>query len=85
MIVPAEIVCQIYKDVQIKKDNLVQILTGKSIFKKDVLDQNDAVIGDVVGIFCEGQFIGMYELVEDFLKFAKPKFVMQPLKEGDRI
>jgi len=84
MIVPAEIVCQIYKDVEIKPDNIIQIFTGKSIFKKDVLDKKEAVVGDVVGIFCEGKFIGMYELIEDFLKFAKPKFVMQPLKEGDK-
>ena len=84
MIIPAEIITQIHAVVEIKPDNLTQILTGKSIFKRDVIKDNNVKLGDVVCIFCKDQFIGMYDIIEDKLKFAKPKFVMQPLKQGDK-
>ena len=80
MIIPAEIITKIHKEVQIKPDNLTQILTGKSIMKKDVVNTNITEVGEIVIIFCKDKFIGMYEVIEDDLKFAKPKFVLQPIQ-----
>ena len=80
MIIPAEIVKDIYKEAQIKPDNLTQIFTGKSIMKKDVVNDNNAKVGDIITIFCKDQFIGMYEITSEQQIFARPKFVLQPLE-----
>ncbi len=77
MIIPAEIVSKVYDVVQIKKDNLKQILTVKSILEKDVLDKLPA-IGKIVSVFCEKRFVGMYKVLKGSLK---PEFVMQPISQ----
>ena len=84
MIIPAEIITEIHKEVQIKPGNLNQIFTGKAVMKKDIIKNNNLKIGEIISIFCKDQFIGMYEHIEDNLKFARPKFVMQPLAPGDK-
>lgn len=80
IIVPGEIVSQIHSAIEIKKDNLKQIFTGKPIYKKDIKKDNDVKAGEVVSVFCENKFIGMYEIIDREDLFAKPKFVMQEIK-----
>ncbi len=80
MIFPAEIVSKIYPEILIKKDNLKQIFTGKPLYKKDVKKDNGAKVGEIVSVFCEDNFVGMYEMFRGKEIFAKPKFVMQDIK-----
>lgn len=76
MIIPAEIVCEVYSIVQVKENNLKKILTGKPIYQDDLEKQEKDYEKDVVCVFCKDRFLGMYRLIKDGELFAKPEFVM---------
>lgn len=80
MIIPAEIVSQVYPELQIKPDNLKQLLTGKSIQNSDLIKESKFEKGEVVSIFTGDRFLGMYEITKEQQTFARPKFVLQPLE-----
>jgi H/ACA ribonucleoprotein complex subunit 4 len=79
IIIPAEIVSEIYPILEIKKDNLKQIYTGKPIHEKDLIKKEKFEKNSVVSVFCEDKFIGMYKILNEEGSFAKPEFVMQPI------
>ncbi len=79
IIIPAEIITEIYPKVEIKKDNLDKILTGKPISHDDVKSKVKINKDQTICIFSKDKFIGMYIVVEDKHIFAKPAFVMQPI------
>jgi H/ACA ribonucleoprotein complex subunit 4 len=76
MIIPAEIVCEVYPIIQVKENNLKKILTGKPIYKEDLEKQEKDYEKDVVCVFCKDRFLGMYRLIKEGELFAKPEFVM---------
>lgn len=81
IIIPAdEAIRKVYPVLEIKEENLKQIFTGKPIYKKDVLKDEGWKINSVAGVFCKGQFIGMYKIFRGKEIFAKPEFVMQPVR-----
>lgn len=78
-ILPAEkAITQVYPIVQIKPDKLKQILTGKPIHNKDLVEESSEK--DVVSVFSEDRFVGMYRVVNEGDVFAKPLFVMQDVR-----
>lgn len=83
IIVPAEIVSQVYQVIEIKGTDLKQILTGKNIKHSDLLHKEklskELPPGKVICVFCEGKFIEMAEIIDDDEFFAKPLFVLQPI------
>jgi len=81
MIIPGEVVGEIYPILEIKEDNIKQILTGKSIYKKDIIKDEGWKVESSVSAFCNGKFIGMYKIFRGKEIFAKPEFVMQPQRE----
>jgi len=81
IIIPAEIVGNVYPVVEIKNGNLKNILTGKPIYKRDLKKTTPVKKDSDVSVFCEGRFIGMYEVIKGKEIFAKAKFVLQPIKE----
>lgn len=81
IIIPAEIVSEVYPVVQIKEDNLEQIYTGKPIYKKDLKKDEGLKKDSIVCVFAEDKFIGMYEIIRGKEIFAKANFVMQPLSQ----
>ena len=99
IIIPAEIVAEVYEAVEIKKGNLKSILTGKPILKKDLIKKQDFDEGKIISVFCDERFIGMYKVVnaiththrekDDSKKeneiFAKAEFVMQEIKREDTL
>ncbi len=80
IIIPADIVKKIHSEVEIKKESLMQIFTGKPIYKKDLVKDTGVKKEEVVSVFCEGDFIGMYKIIRGKEIFAKPEFVMQPVR-----
>ncbi len=82
IIIPAEIVSKVYPEVMIREDNLSQILTGKPIHKKDLIEDKGWGVNSSVSVFCGERFIGMYEIFRGKEIFAKPKFVMQEIKNN---
>ena len=80
IIVPAEIISDIFPVVQIKDKNLEKIFTGKPIHASDLIKKEKIDKGMVVCIFMKERFVGVYEIVNEEDVFAKAKFVLQPIK-----
>ncbi len=80
IIIPAEIIMKVYPCVEIKKDNLKKIFTGKPISNDDLIKKEKFEKDEIVCIFCEDEFIGMYKVINEGEIFAKADFVLQPIK-----
>jgi H/ACA ribonucleoprotein complex subunit 4 len=90
IIMPGEIVLEVYPVVQIKGDDLKHIITGKPIHKEDLIKNEKFENNQIICAFLENRFIGMYRVSNksatgSFDKsssdnddiFAMPEFVMQ--------
>jgi H/ACA ribonucleoprotein complex subunit 4 len=80
IIIPGEIISEAYPVVEIKKDDLRNIMTGKPIYKKDLKNSRNVSEfrnDDIVCIFCENKFIEMARVINDEQIFSKPEFVFQ--------
>lgn len=83
IIIPAEkAISEIYPVVQIKKDNLKQIFTGKPIHNEDLINVEEFDRNQIVCVFSGKRFIGMYEVINGEDIFAKAKFVLQPISSS---
>jgi H/ACA ribonucleoprotein complex subunit 4 len=80
IIIPGEIIQRIHSPIEIRKDNLTQIFTGKPIYKKDLIKDTGVKKDATICVFCEGSFVGMYTVVRGKEIFAKSEFVMQPVR-----
>lgn len=80
IIIPAEILSEVYLVVEIKSENLKKIFTGKPIHKEDLKKTQKENIGKIISIFCGDKFIGMYKVINSGEIFAKAEFVMQEIK-----
>lgn len=87
IIIPPEIVSEIYPSVEINEDNIQQILTGKPIKDSDLKDKRDVdkfEREDIISIFCGQRFIEMSKVLKEEYVFSKPEFVFQPIKEIEK-
>jgi len=80
IIIPGEIISKLHPVVEIKKDRLVQIFTGKPIQEEDLVKKQKFEKDKIVVVFCENKFVGMYKTILEKHVFAKSEFVMQPVK-----
>jgi H/ACA ribonucleoprotein complex subunit 4 len=73
MIVPAEeAIKKVLPFVEVKKEVLGRLYTGKQLVKKDIKEK---VRGEIFAVFCEKIFIGIYRKVNEKGIFGKPEFV----------
>lgn len=81
IISPAEIVSEIYPSVEIKDDDLKHILTGKPIHKSDLAEKEKIKFkeGQIISVFLNNRFVGMYKVVNEGDILARPEFVLQPI------
>lgn len=76
ILIPAEIVSQAIPVIQVKSGNLKQLLTGKPLFKTDILDKEElSKVKDKFAVFFQQQFIGCYKLSNEGDIVARPEFV----------
>lgn len=80
ILIPAEIVSEVYDSVEIKSDNLKQIYTGKPIYFEDLKKKINLEKETKISVFCENKFIGMYKVINEGNLFAKSEFVMQEIR-----
>jgi H/ACA ribonucleoprotein complex subunit 4 len=80
MIIPAEIVSEVYKPIQIKKTSMSRIFHGSPIHNGDLEKPVKIKTGKTISIFSGNRFIGMFKVLNTKNIFAKSKFVLQPLK-----
>ncbi|PJE81259.1 RNA-guided pseudouridylation complex pseudouridine synthase subunit Cbf5 [Candidatus Pacearchaeota archaeon CG10_big_fil_rev_8_21_14_0_10_32_42] len=80
ILIPAEIVFEVYEPVFVKETNLKRIYTGKPIYFEDLEKKPKLEKGKVVSVFCERKFVGMYKVVNEGELFAKSEFVLQEIR-----
>jgi len=82
MIIPGEIVSELFLVVEIKKDSVDRILHGQPIYKEDLkgkTDKENFKKDDKVCVFSGDRFIGVFKVVNEGRIFAKGEFVLQPI------
>jgi tRNA pseudouridine55 synthase len=79
MIVPGEIVSEVYPAVEVKVGIKGRLFTGKPIFFDDVIGSYDFDEGQIISVFAGKRFVGMYEVTDKSHVFAKSLFVFQPV------
>ncbi len=81
IIIPGEIISEIYQVVEVKKEEIKKLFNGKPLFKKDVDKKfSDLEIGKKICIFSNDILIGIYRISKEKEIFARPEFVLQPIK-----
>ena len=79
IIIPAEIVSEVYPIVDVKKEFVEKILHGSPIDDKFLLKKQKMEKDKIISVFNNDKFIGMFKIVNQENIFAKPMFVMQPI------
>lgn len=80
IIIPAEIISEVYPVAEVKKEFVDKILHGAPIDYKFLIKKISFDTGKIIYIFCKEQFIGMFKVINEKNIFAKPEFVMQDIK-----
>jgi H/ACA ribonucleoprotein complex subunit 4 len=80
IIIPAEIVSELYSVVEVKEEPVGRILHGQPLYHKD-LERKEKIEKDkVVCAFSGSKFVGMFQVVNDEKIFGKPMFVYQEIR-----
>jgi H/ACA ribonucleoprotein complex subunit 4 len=79
IIIPAEIIIEVYPIMEIKKEFVDKLLHGAPIDEKFLLNEEKEEKNKIVCIFAGGEFIGMYKVINEKNVFARPEFVLQPI------
>ena len=82
IIFPGEIIIKLYPEIQINLDSSERILRGQPIYKKNLVKENKMEKGNKISVFCRDRFVGVFTVILEGEVFAKPEFVMQPIKNG---
>ena len=86
ILIPAEIITEIFPSMQVKKESVKKLLTGKPLLMIDVINKLNFNKESLICAFNDGQFIGTYKIIDINPKaknneiLAKPEFVLQPIK-----
>jgi len=82
MIIPGEIISELYPVVQIKEVYVERVFHGSPIYYQHLVDKKvEYKKDDLICIFSGERFIGVYKIVNEKEIFANPRFVLQPIKE----
>lgn len=79
IIVPAEIISEIYPKVQIKSEFADKLLHGSPLFERYLDKKYKFNDNEIIVVFNKDKLIGIYKVVNEKDIFAKPEFVMQPI------
>jgi len=80
IIIPGEIISELYPVVQIKKEFADKILHGSPIYYEHLKNIKDKENEGKFCVFEKEKFIGIYKVTAEGKIFARPKFVLQPIK-----
>lgn len=79
MLIPGEIISEIYPSIQVEKQIVKRLLNGSPIFTKEVKEKLETE-SEKICVFSGESFIGIYNLINKGDLFAKPDFVLRPLE-----
>jgi H/ACA ribonucleoprotein complex subunit 4 len=80
IIIPAEIVSEIYPVVEVKEEPVARILHGQPLYHKDLSNKYKIDKDKIVCAFSGSNFVGMFKVVSDEKIFGKPMFVFQEIR-----
>jgi H/ACA ribonucleoprotein complex subunit 4 len=80
IIIPGEIISELYPAIQIKEESAERILRGQPIYEKNLEKKFFGEKGKRISVFSGDKFIGVYSIVNESGVFAKPDFVLQPIR-----
>jgi H/ACA ribonucleoprotein complex subunit 4 len=75
IVIPGEIVSELYANLEVKENNLKQLLTGKPIHKSDLAEKAEFEKEEIICVHTQNQLIGMYKVVNEGEIVAMPEFV----------
>ena len=84
IIIPGEIIIELYPEIQIQEESAERILRGQPIYKKNLVKEIKMEKGKRISIFSGERFIGVFTIILQDEIFAKPEFVLQPIKNENR-
>ena len=79
IIIPAEIMSEVYPIVEVKKEFVEKILHGSPIDEKFLVKKQKMEKNKIISIFEDEKFIGMYKVINEGNIFAKSQFVLQEI------
>lgn len=79
IIIPGEIISELYPVMQIKKEFADKILHGSPIYYEHLKNTKDKENEGKFCVFDRGKFIGIYKVTAEGKIFARPEFVLQPI------
>ncbi len=80
IIIPGEIISELYPVIEIKKEYVNKVLHGSPVFYDYLKNSKEKISEKRFCIFDENRFIGIYKITSEGKIFARPEFVMQPLE-----
>ena len=82
MIIPGEIIAQLFPVVEIEKECVERVLRGQPIYDKNLSKKAKVNFeeGKVICVFSGDKFIGMFKVVNKDTVFAKSEFTMQEIR-----
>ncbi len=80
IIIPGEIISKLYPIVQVKKEFADKILHGSPIYYEHLKNSGDKKNKERFCAFEDKKFIGIYKVTAEEKIFARPEFVLQPIK-----
>ena len=79
MIIPGEIISQLYLIAEVENDSVDKILHGQPIYETNLISTVKAQKNDNICVFSKNKFLGIFKVVLEGKVFAKPEFVFQPI------
>jgi len=79
MVIPGEVVMELFPVVLIKESSCDRILHGSPVYIEDLNNPREERNIERVCLFSEKRFVGIYSVVKTGRIFAKPDFVFQPI------
>jgi len=79
IIIPGEIISEIYPVVEVKKEEIKKLFNGKPLFEKDLINTKRFNC-EKICVFSDDIFVGVYKISKEKEIFARPEFVLQLIK-----
>jgi H/ACA ribonucleoprotein complex subunit 4 len=81
IIIPAEIVSEVYPVVEIKEEFANLILHGSPVYYKFLVKKQDFETGKIICVFGEEKFVGMFKVINEKEFFARSEFTLQQVNK----
>ena len=80
IIIPAEIISEVYPAVEVKEEYIDKLLQGAPIDYKFLTEKKKFERDKIICVFSKEKFIGIYKVMNEKNIFVKPEFVLQPIR-----